>query len=277
MKEYILKIRCEDGFGIVSRISEIVTKLGFFFKELKEYGDEGADTFFMLAKIASLNEFNHVEFQKVADDIGATWSLKEVESKPKTAIFVSKYGHCLHDILYKWSAGELNIDIQCVISNHEDMRKLVEGIGIEYRYVPITKETKEEQEEITFKILEERNIELIILARYMQILSSKFCKLYSGKIINIHHSFLPGFKGARPYHQAHNRGVKILGATAHYVTADLDEGPIIEQMVERIDHSKSPKDMELIGRDLEKATLSKAIKYHSEQRIFLNGNKTVIF
>lgn len=277
MKEYILKIRCEDGFGIVSRISEIVTKLGFFFKELKEYGDEGADTFFMLAKIASLNEFNHVEFQKVADDIGATWSLKEVESKPKTAIFVSKYGHCLHDILYKWSAGELNIDIQCVISNHEDMRKLVEGIGIEYRYVPITKETKEEQEKITFKILEERNIELIILARYMQILSSKFCKLYSGKIINIHHSFLPGFKGARPYHQAHNRGVKILGATAHYVTADLDEGPIIEQMVERIDHSKSPKDMELIGRDLEKATLSKAIKYHSEQRIFLNGNKTVIF
>lgn len=277
MKEYVLKIRCKDGFGIVSRISEIVTKLGFFFKELKEYGDEGADTFFMLAKIASLNEFNHVEFQKVADDIGATWSLKEVESKPKTSIFVSKYGHCLHDILYKWSAGELNIDIQCVISNHEDMRKLVEGMGIEFRYLPITKENKKEQEEITFEILEERKIELVVLARYMQILSPKFCKLYSGKIINIHHSFLPGFKGARPYHQAHNRGVKILGATAHYVTADLDEGPIIEQMVERIDHSKSPKDMELIGRDLEKATLSKAIKYHSEQRIFLNGNKTVIF
>ena len=277
MKEYILKIRCEDGFGIVSRISEIVTKLGFFFRELKEYGDKDTNTFFMLTKIASLNEFNHVEFQKVADDIGATWSLKEVESKPKTAIFVSKYGHCLHDILYKWSAGELNIDIQCVISNHKDMRKLVEGMGIEYRYVPIAKETKEEQEEITFEILEERNIELIVLARYMQILSPTFCKLYSGKIINIHHSFLPGFKGARPYQQAHNRGVKILGATAHYVTADLDEGPIIEQMVERIDHSKSPKNMELIGRDLEKATLSKAIKYHSEQRIFLNGNKTVIF
>lgn len=277
MKEYILKIRCEDDFGIVSRISEIVTKLGFFFRELKEYGDKNTNTFFMLAKIASLNKFNHVEFQKVADDIGATWSLNEVESKPKTAIFVSKYGHCLHDILYKWSAGELNIDIQCVISNHEDMRKLVEGMGIEYRYIPITKETKEEQEEITFEILEEREIELIVLARYMQILSPTFCKLYSGKIINIHHSFLPGFKGARPYHQAHNRGVKILGATAHYVTADLDEGPIIEQMVERIDHSKSPKDMELIGRDLEKATLSKAIKYHSEQRIFLNGNKTVIF
>jgi formyltetrahydrofolate deformylase len=277
VKEYILKIRCKDGFGIVSRISEIVTKLGFFFRELKEYGDKDTNTFFMLTKIASLNEFNHVEFQKVADDIGATWSLKEVENKPKTAIFVSKYGHCLHDILYKWSAGELNIDIQCVISNHEDMRKLVEGMGIEYRYIPITKETKEEQEEITFEILEERNIELVVLARYMQILSPTFCKLYSGKIINIHHSFLPGFKGARPYHQAHDRGVKILGATAHYVTADLDEGPIIEQMVERIDHSKSPKDMELIGRDLEKATLSKAIKYHSEQRIFLNGNKTVIF
>lgn len=277
MKEYILKIRCEDGFGIVSRISEIVTKLGFFFRELKEYGDKDTNTFFMLTKIASLNEFNHVEFQKVADDIGATWSLNEVENKPKTAIFVSKYGHCLHDILYKWSVGELNIDIQCVISNHEDMRKLVEGMGIEYRYIPITKKTKEEQEEITFEILEERNIELVVLARYMQILSPRFCKLYSGKIINIHHSFLPGFKGARPYHQAHDKGVKILGATAHYVTADLDEGPIIEQMVERIDHSKSPKDMELIGRDLEKATLSKAIKYHSEQRIFLNGNKTVIF
>lgn len=277
MKEYVLKIRCKDGFGIVSRISEIVTKLGFFFRELKEYGDKETDSFFMLAKIASLNEFNHVEFQKVADDIGATWSLKKIEHKPKTAIFVSKYGHCLHDILYKWSAGELNIDIQCVISNHEDMRKLVEGMGIEFRYLPITKENKKEQEEITFEILEERKIELVVLARYMQILSPKFCKLYSGKIINIHHSFLPGFKGARPYHQAHNRGVKILGATAHYVTADLDEGPIIEQMVERIDHSKSPKDMELIGRDLEKATLSKAIKYHSEQRIFLNGNKTVIF
>jgi len=277
VKEYILKIRCEDGFGIVSRISEIVTKLGFFFRELKEYGDKDTNTFFMLTKIASLNEFNHVEFQKVADDIGATWSLNEVENKPKTAIFVSKYGHCLHDILYKWSVGELNIDIQCVISNHEDMRKLVEGMGIEYRYIPITKKTKEEQEEITFEILEERNIELVVLARYMQILSPRFCKLYSGKIINIHHSFLPGFKGARPYHQAHDKGVKILGATAHYVTADLDEGPIIEQMVERIDHSKSPKDMELIGRDLEKATLSKAIKYHSEQRIFLNGNKTVIF
>ena len=183
----------------------------------------------------------------------------------------------MQDLLYRTSVDSLKINIKSVISNHPDLEKIVSDYGIPFHHIEVVKDNKSEVEMKMSKIIEDDNVDLIILARYMQILSTDFCNKYFGKIINIHHSFLPSFKGAKPYHQAYEKGVKILGATAHYVTSELDEGPIIEQTVDRIDHSKSPEDMEVIGRDIESITLAKAVQYHSEQRIFLNNNKTVIF
>ena len=196
---------------------------------------------------------------------------------PKTSIFVSKYSHCLQDLLYRHSVNALKLDIKSIISNHPDLEKIASDYEIPFYHIEVTKDDKQNAETQIIDILKKDKVELVILARYMQILSTNFCEEYFGKIINIHHSFLPSFKGAKPYHQAYSKGVKILGATAHYVTSDLDEGPIIEQTVDRIDHTKSPEDMEIIGRDIESITLAKAVQYHSEQRVFLNNNKTVIF
>ena len=221
-------------------------------------------------------KFNE-RFKELAEEISMDWSFEDAILNPKTSIFVSKYSHCLQDLLYRQSVNALKIDLKSVISNHPDLEKIVSDYGIPFHYVEVSKDSKEKAEARMFDILNEDNIDLIILARYMQILSNDFCEKYYGKIINIHHSFLPSFKGAKPYHQAYSKGVKILGATAHYVTGELDEGPIIEQTVDRIDHTKSPEDMEIIGRDIESITLAKAVQYHSEQRVFLNNNKTVIF
>ena len=205
------------------------------------------------------------------------WSFEDAILNPNTSIFVSKYSHCLQDLLYRHSVNALKLNIKSVISNHPDLEKIVMGYDIPFYYVEVSKSDKKISEKKIKDILLKDEVDLIILARYMQILSNEFCEEYYGRIINIHHSFLPSFKGAKPYHQAYSKGVKILGATAHYVTGDLDEGPIIEQTVDRIDHTKSPEDMEVIGRDIESITLAKAVQYHSEQRVFLNDNKTVIF
>ena len=281
-KEYILRGVCPDSLGLVAKVSNFLNEHNLFIKESAHYGDPETQKFFMRVKVISPEKnidkikFNE-NFQKLAEEISMDWSFEDAVLNPKTSIFVSKYSHCLQDLLYRQSVNALKIDLKSVISNHPDLEKIVSDYGIPFHYVEVSKDSKDKAEARMFDILNEDNIDLIILARYMQILSNDFCEKYYGKIINIHHSFLPSFKGAKPYHQAYSKGVKILGATAHYVTGELDEGPIIEQTVDRIDHTKSPEDMEIIGRDIESITLAKAVQYHSEQRVFLNNNKTVIF
>jgi formyltetrahydrofolate deformylase len=281
-KEYILRGVCPDSLGLVAKVSNFLNEHNLFIKESAHYGDPETQKFFMRVKVISPEKnidkikFNE-RFKELAEEISMDWSFEDAILNPKTSIFVSKYSHCLQDLLYRQSVNALKIDLKSVISNHPDLEKIVSDYGIPFHYVEVSKDNKDKAETRMLDILNEDNIDLIILARYMQILSNDFCEKYYGKIINIHHSFLPSFKGAKPYHQAYSKGVKILGATAHYVTGELDEGPIIEQTVDRIDHTKSPEDMEIIGRDIESITLAKAVQYHSEQRVFLNNNKTVIF
>ena len=281
-EEYILRGVCPDSLGLVAKVSNFLNEHNLFIKESAHYGDPETQKFFMRVKVISPEKnidkikFNE-RFKELAEEISMDWSFEDAILNPKTSIFVSKYSHCLQDLLYRQSVNALKIDLKSVISNHPDLEKIVSDYGIPFHYVEVSKDSKDQAEARMLDILNEDNIDLIILARYMQILSNDFCEKYYGKIINIHHSFLPSFKGAKPYHQAYSKGVKILGATAHYVTGELDEGPIIEQTVDRIDHTKSPEDMEIIGRDIESITLAKAVQYHSEQRVFLNNNKTVIF
>ena len=206
-----------------------------------------------------------------------SFSFHDGAVKPRVLIAVSKFGHCLYDLLHRWRAGLLPIDIPAVVSNHEDMRSFVEWNGLPYHHLPIAKGAKADQEARILDLVDQHQIDLVVLARYMQILTDDLAAFLAGRCINIHHSFLPGFKGARPYHQAHARGVKLIGATAHYVTADLDEGPIIEQMVERVDHSYTPAMLTAAGRDSERRALSTAVRYVLEHRVFLNGERTVVF
>lgn len=281
-KEYILRVKCPDKYGIVAKVSTTLNKSNLFILDSAHYGDPENKYFFMRAKLIysenelDVNKFSKF-FNKECKSLKMNWSIKEAGYKPNTAIFVSKYGHCLQDLIYRVDSGILPMNISCIISNHKDHEKLADWHKIPFYYIPVNKNNKEQAEKETRKILKELNIDLIILARYMQILSDQMCKDFFGQIINIHHSFLPSFKGAKPYHQAYQKGVKILGATAHYVSSDLDEGPIIDQSVDRVDHSKTPKDLELIGRDLESITLARAVKYHLERRVFINNSKTVIF
>lgn len=281
-KEYILRVKCPDKYGIVAKVSTTLNKSNLFILDSAHYGDPENKYFFMRAKLIysenelDINKFSKF-FNKECKSLKMNWSIKEAGYKPNTAIFVSKYGHCLQDLIYRVDSGILPMNISCIISNHKDHEKLADWHKIPFFYIPVNKNNKEQAEKETRKILKELNIDLIILARYMQILSDQMCKDFFGQIINIHHSFLPSFKGAKPYHQAYQKGVKILGATAHYVSSDLDEGPIIDQSVDRVDHSKTPKDLELIGRDLESITLARAVKYHLERRVFINNSKTVIF
>ena len=280
--QYILRVQCPDKYGIVAKVSSTLNKANLFILDSAHYGDPENKIFFMRAKliyskkILDLNKFSEF-FEKECKSLKMKWSIKEERYKPNTAIFVSKYGHCLQDLLYRVDSGILPMNVSCIISNHKDHEKIANWHDIPFFYIPVNKNNKKKSEQETRKIIKELEIDLMILARYMQILSNKMCKDFYGKIINIHHSFLPSFKGAKPYHQAYEKGVKILGATAHYVSSELDEGPIIDQSVERVDHAKTPKDLELIGRDLESITLARAVKYHIERRIFINKTKTVIF
>ncbi len=281
-KEYILRVKCPDRYGIVAKVSTTLNKSNLFILDSAHYGDPENKYFFMRAKLIyseselDINKFSKF-FDKECRSLKMNWSIKEAGYKPNTAIFVSKYGHCLQDLIYRVDSGILPMNISCIISNHKVHEKLANWHKIPFYHVPVNKNNKKQAEKDTRKILNELNIDFIILARYMQILSDQMCKDFYGQIINIHHSFLPSFKGAKPYHQAYQKGVKILGATAHYVSSDLDEGPIIDQSVERVDHAKTPKDLELIGRDLESITLARAVKYHIERRVFINNSKTVIF
>lgn len=281
-QQFLLIFTCKDTYGIIATVTTFLSQQHAFICELSEFGDPSTGKFFLRClfefpeetiDLASLSR----KFIPIAQKFQADWQFIVPSYKPKTLILVSKFSHCLNDLLYRHQANRLSMDIEAVISNHPDLQGMVEYYGIPYLYMPVNKENKIDQEEKILSIIHEKKIDLIILARYMQILSSTFTEKYPGKIINIHHSFLPSFKGAKPYHQAFERGVKIIGATAHYVTANLDEGPIIEQEVLRVDHLHSPEDLVSIGYDIETQVLARAVKYHIENRVFINGNKTVIF
>ncbi|MBX2832626.1 MAG: formyltetrahydrofolate deformylase [Rhodospirillales bacterium] len=281
-RTFILTITCPDTFGIVASVSSFLADQGAFVTKLEQFGDPQSKRFFMRVKfdadqaLRTEAEFSE-KFTPIADKFIMQWKLHDVRRKPKVLLMVSKFGHCLNDILHRVASNNLHIEIPAIVSNHEDMRDIVEWYGIPYYHLPVTKETKAAQEQKLLDLIGEHDADLIGLARYMQVLSTDLCRELEGRCINIHHSFLPSFKGAKPYHQAHERGVKLIGATAHYVTADLDEGPIIHQAVERVDHTMTAEDMVEIGRDIESVVFSRAIQMHCEHRVFRNGHKTIIF
>lgn len=277
---FILRLKCNDRPGIVAAVATSLSNANCNIEESAQFNDHLSEQFFMRVVFSALSggaEERFAEaFEKVAQEYDMTWKITPRDAPVKTLIFVSKADHCLNDILYRWRTQHLNIDIVGVVSNHEYNRELVEARGLKYYHVPTPNGHKDGVEDIFRAVIEDTDAELIVLARYMQIMSDKMCEQYLGRIINIHHSFLPGFKGAKPYHQAHARGVKIIGATAHFATADLDEGPIIEQDVVRIDHRYDPKKLQVLGRDTEAKVLSRSIELYTQRRIFLQGDRTVI-
>ena len=277
--QYVLQIKSPDQPGIVAAIAPLLASKGCDIREAGVYGDPDTKTFFIRMRIASeglsLAELDAV-LKPLAEKLKLEWVLKDLSQKMKVLIAVSKFDHCLLDLVHKWRIGSLPIDIVGIVSNHDTLRYVAEQNELPYHHLPISKATKPEQEAAFAKIISDTSADLTVLARYMQILSDEFSAKLSGKCINIHHSFLPSFKGAKPYHQAHRRGVKLIGATAHYVTADLDEGPIIEQDVRRVSHSTTAKQMVEIGREVEASVLSRAVKWHAEYRVTLNRSRTVV-
>lgn len=277
-KKYILSLSCPDDFGIVAALSSFITEHGGFIVDSSQFSDPEHKLFFMRIVFTipqRKEEILEVDLKKLGSKFKMDWHIQEESYKPSFLLMVSKYSHCLNDILYKVRSGHLQIHVPAIVSNHEDLRHLADWYGIPFFHFPL--EEKIEQEEKILQLIVKENIECIVLARYMQILSKHFCLSFPGKIINIHHSFLPSFKGAKPYHQAYERGVKIIGATAHYVTEDLDEGPIIKQEVVHVNHNHTPEKLIALGQDVESFVLSRAVKLHAERRVFLNGRKTVVF
>ena len=283
-KIQILTFSCPDQSGIQAKVTGLMNKYNAFLTDVQSYSDKDSNKFFSRIvffindiEIAS-NDF-FIEFESLAIELSMKWSIDDESRKIKTVIAVSKEGHCLNDLLYRAKYRDMPIDIVGVVSNHEVYREIVEFSGIKFHYLPIEKNTdsKKAQENEFRSIVKSSGADLIVLARYMQILSDSLASEWSGKCINIHHSFLPSFKGARPYHQAFDKGVKIIGATAHYVTGDLDEGHIIEQDVQRVSHRDSPEDLTRKGNDIESSVLSRAVRWHAEKRILINGTKTIVF
>lgn len=276
----VLHLHCCDKPGVVAAVATCLSNNQCNIEESAQFNDHLSGQFFMRVVFKPLEDGCLKSFENRFADIAQTfsmqWNIYDLGQSVKTLILVSKAGHCLNDLLYRWRTNHLNIDIVGVASNHKDHKKLVEDRGLKFYHLPISAQTKSQQEAALSEIIENENAELIALARYMQILSDDMCQKYSGRIINIHHSFLPGFKGAKPYHQAYERGVKIIGATAHFATADLDEGPIIEQETVRINHADTPKKLQVIGQDTENKVLARAIKLYAERRIFLHGARTII-
>jgi formyltetrahydrofolate deformylase len=281
--QYVIKISCPATSGIVAAVASFLAEQQCYISEMSQFDDEINNTFFMRAvfrfNTGVADDLEPIQngFAEVARAFSMNWQLRSASQPMRVLLMVSKFDHCLADLLYRHQKGELNMQITAIVSNHLDLRPMAEREGIRFVYLPVSKDTKTQQEAELLKIVDDTATELVVLARYMQILSNSLCKQLAGRAINIHHSFLPGFKGAKPYHQAFERGVKLIGATAHYVTSDLDEGPIIEQEVQRVDHAYKPDDLVAIGRDTETVALSKAVKYHVEHRVFLNHDKTVIF
>ncbi|MBY4612546.1 formyltetrahydrofolate deformylase [Rhizobium sp. 268] len=281
MKNIVLTVSCTSTRGIVAAISSYLAEKGCNIIDSSQFDDLDTGKFFMRVSFISEEGLSGSEigadFAAVAAPFSMEYEFHDSESRMKVLLMVSRFGHCLNDLLYRWKIGALPIDIVGVVSNHFDYQKVVVNHDIPFHHIPVTKANKVQAEAHIMEVAEQTGTELIVLARYMQILSDEMCQKMSGKIINIHHSFLPSFKGANPYKQAYGRGVKLIGATAHYVTADLDEGPIIEQDTARITHAQSPDDYVSIGRDVESQVLARAIHAHIHHRTFINGNRTVVF
>lgn len=281
-KPWIFTASCPSMLGTVDVVTRFMAESGYYVDEIHSFDDRVSKQFFIRIEFQPISDdFSKVkfdtEFASRAAEFGMQWSLTEPEHRPRVAIMVSKYDHCLNDLLYRYRTGQLNIEVPVIISNHPDLEGLAQWHDIPYYHLPITPETKPEQEAEIVKLLQKYDIELTVLARYMQVLSPWMCDQLNGKAINIHHSLLPGFKGARPYHQAWEKGVKMVGATAHYVNNDLDEGPIITQGIQTVDHAFYPEDLVSKGQDVERVTLFNAIRYHIEKRVFLNGGRTIVF
>jgi formyltetrahydrofolate deformylase len=280
--EYVLTIACPDRPGIVFAVATFLVHSSANILESQQYDDRDQERFFMRVHFEVYDEAMTLDrlrraFVPVAETSQMTWEMWSASAKYRTLIMVSREGHCLNDLLYRQSTGNLPIDIPLVVSNHPDLERLVKSYGIEFRHIPVSSGAKADAEAEMLSLVDSLGIHLVVLARYMQILSDETCARLAGKAINIHHSFLPSFKGARPYQQAFDRGVKLIGATAHYVTADLDEGPIIEQDVVRVDHSASAAQLVAAGRDVESLVLARAVRWHAETRVLLNGSRTVVF
>lgn len=280
--EFVLTLSCPDRAGLVHAVSTFLVTHSGNILESQQFDDRLQDRFFMRVLFdvsdpgVSLGDLR-TGFGPVAEAYRITWQLRDASTPTRTLIMVSKFGHCLNDLLFRRSTGALNIDIPAIVSNHRDFEPLARNYGIPFHHIPVTPQTKAEAEARLLHLVDELDIDLVVLARYMQILSDDLCKRLDGRAINIHHSFLPSFKGARPYVQAHRRGVKLVGATAHYVTPDLDEGPIIEQDVVRVSHSQAPDELVALGRDVEAQVLARAVEWHSENRVLVNGHCTVVF
>ena len=277
---YILTLSCPDRLGLVHAVSGFLLERSGNIEEAAQYNDQDTGLFFMRVQFAC-SQLTHDELKTqlavFAQPFTMDWRLHARAQPMGTVIMVSKEGHCLNDLLFRWKSGLLPLDIRAIISNHREFYQLAASYNVPFHHLPVTAATKAQVEAKQYEIIQAEGAELVILARYMQVLSDDLCRKLSGSAINIHHSFLPSFKGAKPYYQAHDRGVKLIGATAHYVTADLDEGPIIEQDVARVDHSKTVEDLTALGRDTESQVLARAVKWHSERRVLINGHKTVIF
>jgi formyltetrahydrofolate deformylase len=277
---HILTLSCPDKPGIVFAVSGLLFQHGANIEEASQFNDAQTGLFFMRVQFACATTAQEGVLQALKE-LATTWSMtinvQPAERRMPIVILVSQQGHCLNDLLFRTKSGLLPVDVKAIISNHRDFYQLAASYNIPFHHVPVTAATKAQAEEKQLDIIKNEGAELVVLARYMQVLSDTMCRALNGRAINIHHSFLPSFKGAKPYYQAHDRGVKLIGATAHYVTADLDEGPIIEQDVARVDHSLTVEDLTAIGRDTESQVLARAVKWHSEHRVLLNGHKTVIF
>jgi formyltetrahydrofolate deformylase len=280
---FVLTLTCPDRAGIVHAVTGLLVEQRGNILESQQFGDLAENRFFMRVRFAvegagaETLERLRSAFAPVAERWGMTWEFWDAGAPYRTLILVSKFSHCLNDLLFRWSSGSLQIDVVGVVSNHPDCERLVASYGVPYHHVPVTADTKADAEKRLLELVDGEGIDLVVLARYMQVLSDDTCRRLAGKAINIHHSFLPSFKGARPYHQAFDRGVKLVGATAHYVTGDLDEGPIIEQDVMRVDHRFDAAELAAAGRDVESQVLSRAVRWHAESRVLLNGSKTVVF
>ncbi len=277
----ILTLSCPDRTGIVYRVSGSLFEAGCNIDDAQQFGDADSGRFFLRvhfhapddAALARVRE----GFAALAGDYAMDWQLHDAQRKARLLVLVSRQGHCLNDLLFRTHTGQLPATIAAVVSNHRDHEALADSYGVPFHHLPVSADSKREQERAILDLAAAERIDLVVLARYMQILSADMCQALAGRAINIHHSFLPSFKGARPYHQAHARGVKIIGATAHYVTGDLDEGPIIEQDVARVDHAMTPDDLARLGSDTESLVLARAVRRHVEHRILLNGHRTVVF
>ena len=279
-RKFVLTLSCVERAGIVQAVTTFLFDRGFNIEEHQQFDDGLRQTLHLRTAFSGPADFDAArleeEFRSIAERFEMKFSFHD-ETKARVLVMVSKFGHCLNDLIFRWRGGSLGGDLVVVVSNHETHRAMAEAAGLPFVHIPVTPESKEDAERRLLELVDEYNVDLVVLARYMQVLSNDLCRALEGRAINIHHSFLPGFKGARPYHQAYDRGVKLVGATAHYVTADLDEGPIIEQEVIRVDHSYGPTSLSTVGQDAEALALSRAVRWHCEHRVLLDQSSTVVF